>query len=188
MRRISSDMRLGKGGDTAVEGDGTYLGYSTKLGMNGQQRGEERSKNRCLLVFQALGSRRCAIASGGAAENKKDVNAMAARWVTPETVCITDQGGAFNDLSTVVGGPHLTNNHSKGLKDKRTGVHSNVVESRNKQIKEFLKCQGRTFAQNDSVLWGNLTQYMFQQWFTDGSGTMKFSMFLLGMFDLWGFI
>jgi hypothetical protein len=55
------------------------------------------------------------------------------------------------------------------------------------QVKDFLKRQGRCFALNDKVLWRNIHQYTWQQWFTDRSVTMKFGMFFIGLFDQWGF-
>jgi len=60
------------------------------------------------------------------------------------------------------------------------------VESRNKQLKEFLAHQGRG-STSDAILDGNIAEYMWQQWFTDLSGSMKFLMGILSVYDKWGF-
>jgi hypothetical protein len=41
---------------------------------------------------------------------------------------------------------------------------------------------------SDKVLWGNLAHYIWRQWFTDSSGTMTFGVFVLAMYDQWGFL
>jgi hypothetical protein len=65
-------------------------------------------------------------------------------------------------------------------------VNSNTVEGRNKQLKDWLKRHG-IGSQNEEVLLRNVSQYMWEQWFSDGTGTMKFGMFFLALFDEWGF-
>ena len=100
------------------------------------------------------------------------------------TTVVSDQGAAFLHMKSVVGGDHLTVNHSKGF--SQNGIDSNTVETRNKQIKDFLKRHGRG-SPNEDCLWRNLAQYMWEQWYTDGSSTMKFGMFFLALYDKHGF-
>jgi hypothetical protein len=127
------------------------------------------------------------VESTGPSENQDDADRIATRWIARGSCVYSDRGAAFNHMAAVTKGTHQTVNHSKTFVDPKTGVHSNTVEGRNKQMKEFLKRSGRTFAINDEVLWGNLCQYIWQQWFTDGSKAVTFGMFFVSMYDQWGF-
>jgi hypothetical protein len=125
----------------------------------------------------------------GAAENQTTMNRTASTWIAPGTVIVSDAGSALNKVAEAVGGgsPHLKVKHCVGFKDMVTGVHSNTVEGRNMLLDRFMLRKGNTFGLNDEVMWGNIKQYLWQQWFTDGSGTMRLSMFLLGIFDQYGY-
>jgi hypothetical protein len=127
------------------------------------------------------------VESTGPSENQEDADRIATEWIARGSTIFSDRGAAFNHMAAVTGGTHGTVNHSKTFVDPVTGINSNTVEGRNKQMKEFLKRSGRTFAINDNVLWGNLAQYIWQQWFTDGSKAITFGMFFLAMYDQWGF-
>jgi hypothetical protein len=185
-----------------VEIDGTYLGGQSS---NRQNRGALRHTKHGLLVVQqrrevpAKGStqeeregaggkdgRRMFIVSCGANENKKDARRAARTTSEKGSTIVSDMGSAFKTLGKVVEGKHETVNHSKHFKDPETGTHSNTAEGRNRQLKEWLSRQGRNFNNNEETLWRNLAQYVWQQWFTDGSSSMKFGMFLLALFDAHG--
>jgi len=194
LQEVCEDMnrhvtKLGGGRDgAAVEFDVTYFGHNkSRKSYGGKKSGALRSKGHSVAVVKERGSRRVLISSTGNCENKRDMTGIAATDIAAETCVITDAGAALGGVAGGVGGPHLTVNHSITFVDGVTGVHTNSVESVNKQFKEFLKRQGRSFALNDKVLWSNIAQYTWQQWFTDSSVTMKFGMFFLGVFDQWGF-
>jgi hypothetical protein len=174
MQEVCSDMtrwvtQLGGGKEgAAVEFDVMYHGHNKAVKpYGGKKKGAVRSKGGAIAVVKEQGSSRVLLSSTGSSETKKDMNRIAKTDIKAETCVITDKGSALNDMAEVVGGEHLTVMHMIWIVDTQTKVHTNSVESVNKQIKEFLKRQGRSFALNDKVLWGNINQYMWQQWFTD---------------------
>jgi hypothetical protein len=91
-------------------------------------------------------------------------------------------------MRTVVGGDHLTVNHSKWFVNKRTGVNSQKIEAVNGVMKNWFAAHGRACGRSEKSLWNNIAQFTWEQWFSDGTGTMKFGMFFLAMFDKWRFV
>jgi hypothetical protein len=184
-----------------VDIDGTYTGGegSQKLGWGGgTHRGALRYKKQGFIVVQerkvsrkGVGNkngRRMQVASTGANENQKDADLAALNFIDPGSTVFSDAGVAFAHMAHVVGGDHFTVNHSKFFKDPETGVHSNPVESRNRQLKDWMSKRARNATGTDKTLWNNMAQYVWEQWYSDGSGTMKFSMFILAFFDQHGFL
>ena len=174
---------------TAVEIDGTYTGAdkSQKKGRGGLPRGALRYKKHGLIVVQERHSRRMVVESCGQSENQKDADRIMRTWIEPGTAVVSDSHAAFNHASEIVGGIHLTVNHSQHLVNPRTRVHINNVECRNRHIKQRFKDSGRAFARNDEVLWGNIAYYVWRQWFSDGSGSMQFGMIFMAIYNSWGF-
>jgi hypothetical protein len=127
-----------------------------------------------------------AIAPAGYYENQAAADQFAMAFIKPGTTVVSDMGAAFNHMADVIGGEHLTVNHSKFYKDPKTGVHSNDLEGCNHLIKAWMNRHGRGNCSED-VLWRNCAQYVWEQWYKDGSGTMKFTMFLLALLNKWGF-
>jgi hypothetical protein len=176
-----------------TEIDATYRGGMKTLKLTARDesepRGALRFKNSCLNVVVQRGSRRLGIDMSGAAENQVSMNRTASAWCEPGTTLISDAGSSMNKIAEAVGGGsvHMTNKHCEGFKDKYTEVHSNTVEGRNMLLDRYMLRKGNTFGLNEEVMWSNIKQYLWQQWFTDGSGTMRLSMFLMGIFDQHGY-
>jgi hypothetical protein len=103
-------------------------------------------------------------------------------WIRPGPTVVSDQGAAFNHMSSIVGGDRLTVNHSKTFVSPE-GVNSNsrVRESLVESISEA-PC-----STNEECLFRNVAQYMWEAWFTDGTCTMKIGMFFLAMYNKYGF-
>jgi hypothetical protein len=98
---------------------------------------------------------------------------------------VSDQGAAFNHLGSIVGGDHLTVNHSESFVSPE-GVNSNTVECANHWLKVFLNRHG-TGSTNEACLFRDDAQYMWEAWYSDGTGTMKFGMFFLAIYNGHGF-
>jgi hypothetical protein len=141
-----------------------------------------------MLVAVEENSRRLVIESCGPCENKADVQQTVARHVETGATIWTDHGKAMLGAAEVINGTQQTVKHCEHFKDPKTGVHTNTVEGRNALLKSFLKRLGKSFAINDDVLWRYLSQYMFDQWFTNGTVTMQFAMFLIALYDWYGFV
>ena len=183
-------VKLGGGKDgNAAEIDATYTGHlrTVKTSWGGVYRGTVRTDKHGLIVIIERNSRRVVIESCGPDENAKDIDRIARENIEEGTTVFSDAGAAMRHVGDVVNGEHFTVRHNKHFVDPITKVHSNTVEGRNAHIKKFLKAQGYSFAKNEDCLWGNLAHYIWQQWSSNGSGTMQFGMFFLAMFDQAGF-
>jgi hypothetical protein len=54
-----------------------------------------------------------AIAPAGYYENQASADKFAKAFIKPGTTVVSDMGAAFNHMADIVGGEHLTVNHSK---------------------------------------------------------------------------
>jgi hypothetical protein len=62
----------------------------------------------------------------------------------PGSTVVSDQGAAFNHMASVVGGDHLTCNHSDSFVSEDS-VNSNTVECANHWLKVFLNRKGTLY-------------------------------------------
>ena len=63
-------------------------------------------------------------------------------WIEPGTTVISDCWGAYRDLDAQGYTPY-TVNHSIGIVDQRTGVHTNTIESTWRHVKAYLSPYNR---------------------------------------------
>ena len=98
---------------------------------------------------------------------------------------MSDQGAAFNQMGSVVSGDHLTVNHSESFVSEE-GINSNTVECANHWLKVFLNRHG-TGSTKEACVFRNVAQYMWEAWYSDGTGTMKFGMFFMPLYKKHGF-
>ena len=133
-------------------------------------------------------TRRVVIESCGANENQHDIETQAEEWVEQGTPTVSDSGAAYANFGSVIGSTHETVTHCDHFRDPITGVHTNDIEGRNALLKAFLKRLGPTFAISDDILWDYLAQYIWQQWYTNGTVTMQYGMFIISMYDQYGFV
>ena len=105
--------------------------------MNGVPVGKSNPNKKCVAVLQETGSRRVSMHLAGKNENQAKTDAIASTDIYPGSTVVTDSGSAFNHIEQVVGGEHHKANHSKTEVVNAEGYHTESVESRNKQLKEW---------------------------------------------------
>jgi hypothetical protein len=167
---------------TVTEIDATYFGAHRKC-VGGAPRGRQAKPKRCLYVAVERGdtgrSQRIAVdLAPGPNENQASAEAFA-RHITRWTHLVeSDAGAAFANLGSVLNATHHTVPHCRTFVTK-TGTHSQTVEGRNMLIKKWVKIRcGTAYNTSDDVLLFNLAQYTWEQWCTDSSGTLQYTMFL----------
>jgi hypothetical protein len=174
----------------ATELDAFYFGglRSSKQGYGGVRLGRERYTKQAIMTNQERGGRRVLFAGAKMAENQQNFNDFAAT-VTPGSTVFADGGAALFGVQNVVKGKFFAVKHNKHFVHPLTRVHSSTAESRHRAVRWWLGRRGHNFRGNsEDQLWNNLSEYVWRQWWGDGSGTVNFGMFMLAIFDQHGFM
>lgn len=131
---------------------------------------------------------RSIVVPAGPNESQASVNTTLKAHVSLNaSAIVTDSGSALAQAGKVLPGvPHKTVNHSKRWVEK-DGTHTEHVESRNKQFKKNMLRHGHSSTKDQNHLLRGLGEYVFEMWYTNKSGLLRYIMFLYALFMDYGF-
>ncbi len=84
------------------------------------------------------------------------------RHVLPGTTVLSDQWRAYSQISTSLGMPHQTVNHSLHFVDPATGIHTQGIESTWSQVKRMMRREG-VMATSPELFQSYLSEFLWRR-------------------------